>query len=153
VTSNRPYLYFEPAYRVYYIVLCRRSHNGAGSIEKDSGKIMELGGREKGSFFVVDIVGKIDRLKDSIVLKSYINTLMEKGRVAVALNLSRVTYLDSGALNVFIYSHDILKKKGGQLVLIEPSEYVRDVLEVVGLTKVVKIYPAEGDFNRALKND
>lgn len=113
---------------------------------------MELGGSEKGIFFVVDIVGKIDRLKDSIVLKSYINTLIEKGRVAIALNLSKVTYLDSGALNVFIYSHDTLSKKGGQLALIEPSEYVKDVLEVVGLTKLVKMYLTQEDFGRALKN-
>jgi anti-anti-sigma factor len=121
-------------------------------IRKDTPQVMELGGSEKGIFFVVDLVGKIDRLKDSIILKSYVNTLMEKGRVAIALNLSKVTYLDSGALNVFIYSNDALKKKGGQLALIEPSEYVMDVLEVVGLTKVVKIYPSLEDFNRAIKN-
>jgi len=113
---------------------------------------MELGGSEKGIYFVVDIIGKIDRLKDSIVLKSYVNSLMEKGRVAIALNLSKVTYIDSGALNVFIYSHETLSKKGGRLALIEPSEYVRDVLEVVGLTKVVKIFPTEEDFTHALKN-
>ena len=123
----------------------------ADTHRKDLKRAMELGGSEKGIFFIVDIVGKIDRLKDSIVLKSYVNTLMEKGRVAIALNLSRVTYLDSGALNVFIYCHDALTKKGGQLALIEPSEYVKDVLEVVGLTKVVKIYPSQEDFNRALK--
>ena len=113
---------------------------------------MELGGSEKGTYFVVDIVGKIDRLKDSIVLKSYVNSLMEKGRVAIALNLSKVTYLDNGALNVLIYSHETLSKKSGRLALIEPSEYVRDVLDVVGLTKVVKIFPTEEDFNHALKN-
>ena len=113
---------------------------------------MELGGSEKGTYFVVDIVGKIDRLKDSIVLKSYVNSLMEKGRVAIALNLSKVTYLDNGALNVLIYSHETLGKKSGRLALIEPSEYVRDVLDVVGLTKVVKIFPTEEDFNHALKN-
>ncbi len=113
---------------------------------------MDFGGSEKGIFFVVDIVGKIDRLKDSIVLKSYINTLMEKGRVNIALNLSKVTYLDSGALNVLIYSHDALNKKGGQLALIEPSEFVRDVLDVAGLSKVAKIFPTQEDFNYALKN-
>ena len=111
---------------------------------------MELGGSEKGIYFVIDIAGKIDRLKDSIVLKSYINTLIEKGRVAIALNLCKVTYLDSGALNVLIYCHETLKKKGGRMVLIEPSEYVRDVLEVVGLAKLVKIFSSQEDFKHAL---
>jgi anti-anti-sigma factor len=107
---------------------------------------MDLGGNQKGNFFIIDIVGKIDRLKDSIVLKSYINTVIEKGIVNVALNLSNVTYLDSGALNVLIYSHNTLSKKGGLLALIEPNEYVRDVLEVVGLNKLVKIYSTQEEF-------
>ena len=112
---------------------------------------MDVGGSEKGSFFIIGIVGKIDRLKDSIVLKSYINTVIGKGHSNIALNLSQVTYLDSGALNVLMYGHTILNKKGGQLVIIEPNEYVNDVLSVVGLNKLVKIFKTEEDFNHAFK--
>jgi len=111
---------------------------------------MDIGGREKKNFHVIDVVGKIDRLKDSIVLKSYINTLLEKNTNSVALNLAQVTYLDSGALNVLIYCHNVLKKKNGSLVLIEPNEYVRDVLEVVGLNKLVHIYSTEEEFENAI---
>jgi anti-anti-sigma factor len=107
---------------------------------------MDIAGREANDFQVVQLFGKIDRLKDSIVLKSYINTLLEKSHLKIALNLSEVTYLDSGALNVIIYSHNTLKKRSGTLVLIEPNEYVRDVLEVVGLDKLVKIYSTEEEF-------
>jgi anti-anti-sigma factor len=112
---------------------------------------MDLGGSEGGSFYIVTIAGKIDRLKDSIVLKSYLNTVLEKGVVNIAINLSKVTYLDSGALNVIIYGHDAATKRGGKLVLIAPNEYVNDVLSVVGLNKLVKIYPAEEDFANASK--
>ncbi len=111
---------------------------------------MEIGGREKKQFHVIDIIGKIDRLKDSIVLKSYINSLIEKSITHVAINLSQVTYLDSGAVNVLIYSHTTLKKNGGILVLIEPNEYVRDVLEVVGLLKLVTIFPTEEEFEHEI---
>ena len=97
-------------------------------------------------FHIVDVIGKIDRLKDSIVLKSYVNSLIEKKCTAVALNLSLVTYMDSGALNVLIYCHNALKKSGGRFALIEPNEYVKDVLKVVGLNKVVTIYSTEGKF-------
>ncbi|MBN2038280.1 MAG: STAS domain-containing protein [Chitinispirillaceae bacterium] len=114
---------------------------------------MDLGGREKGKFFIIDIAGKIDRLKDSIILKSYINTMIEKNHVNIAINLSEVTYLDSGALNVLIYSHNTLAKKGGRLVLIEPNEYVRDVLEVVGLNKLVTIYASQEEFKNAAKSN
>ena len=39
---------------------------------------MDIGGRDKDRFHIIDLVGKIDRLKDSIILKSYVNTLLEK---------------------------------------------------------------------------
>ncbi len=107
---------------------------------------MDIGSHQSNGFHIIDVVGKINRLKDSIVLKSFVNTLIEKNVANIALNLAQVTYLDSGALNVLIYSHNTVAKKGGTLVLIEPNEYVRDVLEVVGLDKLVKIYQTEEDF-------
>lgn len=107
---------------------------------------MDIGGREKCGFHVIDVIGKIDRLKDSIVLRSYVNSLIEKKCAAVALNLSLVTYMDSGALNVLIYCQNALKKSAGTFAVIAPNEYVNDVLKVVGLDKVVTIYSTEGDF-------
>ena len=74
---------------------------------------MNISGTEQRGYHVVELVGKIDRLKDSIALKSHINTLLDSGSLKVALSLSKVTYLDSGALNVLIYAHNALKKKGG----------------------------------------
>jgi anti-anti-sigma factor len=112
---------------------------------------MEIGGRESNKFHIIDLVGKIDRLKDSIILKSYINTQLEKNVKLIALNLSQVTYFDSGALNVLIYSHNTLKKRDGLLVIIEPNEYVKDVLDVVGLNKLVKIYATEEEFENETK--
>jgi len=107
---------------------------------------MDIGRREKGGCSVVDVVGKIDRLTDSIALKSYINNLAEKDERIIALNLAHVTYLDSGALNVLIYSQNVLSKLGGRLVLIEPNEYVHDVLNVVGFDKLITIYSSEKEF-------
>ncbi|GBU22026.1 hypothetical protein R80B4_01928 [Fibrobacteres bacterium R8-0-B4] len=107
---------------------------------------MDIGKREKCGVSIVDVVGKIDRLTDSLDLKSYINTLMEKDERVIALNLAQVTYLDSGALNVMIYSQNVLSKLGGKLVIIEPNEYVYDVLNVVGFDKLITIYSSEKEF-------
>lgn len=108
---------------------------------------MDLSTREKSDFQIVDISGKINRLKDSIVLKSFVNGLIEKNHFHIALDLENVTYLDSGALNVLIYCHNMLSQRGGRLVLIAPNEYVQDVLEVVGLDKLVKIYSSKESFD------
>jgi len=108
--------------------------------------IMNISEREKNKFHIIDIKGKINRLKDSVNLKSVFNALLVKGIRNIALNLKNVTYLDSGALNVIIYTFNSLAKEKGTLVLIAPNDYVRDVLEVVGLNKIVKIYSTEEDF-------
>ena len=41
---------------------------------------MDIGGRDSNHFHVIDIAGKIDRLKDSIVLKSYVNIYQRDNR-------------------------------------------------------------------------
>jgi len=107
---------------------------------------MDIERREKCGVSVVDVVGKIDRLKDSNDLGSFISAMVEKNERIIALNLAQVTYLDSGALNILIYSQNILSKLGGKLIIIEPNEYVYDVLNVVGFDKLIKIYSSEKEF-------
>lgn len=113
---------------------------------------MNISERVKKNYHVIDIKGKINRLKDSVNLKTMFNDLLVQGIHNIALNLKNVTYLDSGALNVIIYSHNTLSKENGTLVLIAPNEYVKDVLEVVGLNKIVKIYLTEEEFEHDKKN-
>lgn len=108
--------------------------------------MMNICEREKKNYHILDIIGKIDRLNDSVKLKTTINSLLDKNIHYIALNLGQVSYLDSGALNVLIYSYNYLTKRSGTLAIISPNEYVRDVMEVVGLNKIVKIYSTEEDF-------
>lgn len=90
---------------------------------------------------ILFVSGKIDRLKDSIVLKSCINTMLEKCKelMTLTLDLGETTYLDSGALNVFIYTHSVFEKLGKKFIIIQSNEYIRDVLEVVGLQKLTPV--------------
>jgi anti-anti-sigma factor len=113
---------------------------------------MDIGVREKHGFRIIDVIGKIDRLKDSIVLKSYVTTtITDDGVKHLAMNLAQVTYMDSGALNVLITSHNHLHSVGGKLILIEPNEYVMDVLNIVGFDKLITIFSSEKEFLKNVK--
>ncbi len=107
---------------------------------------MNINGYDKNNFYIIDIAGKINKLKDSVTLKSFMKNLFAKKKYNIAFNISQVTYLDSGALNVLIFCHNVLSQKNGKLVLIAPNEYIRDVIEVVGLDKLVKIYSTKKEF-------
>ena len=109
-------------------------------------KEMNLEPRSLNGFTIIDIAGRINRLKDSIALRSFVKDILDKGAIRIGINLKDVSYLDSGALNVLIYCHNTLSKTGGQLVLIAPNHYVSDVLNVVGLDKIVKIFSSEEEF-------
>ena len=107
---------------------------------------MNIDGRSKNGFSIIDIAGKINKLKDSSSLKLFIRKLQDEKKSHIALNLKEVTYLDSGALNALIFCHNALSRSEGKLVLIAPNQYVNDVLSVVGLDKIVTIYPSEEEF-------
>ncbi|MFP4521721.1 MAG: STAS domain-containing protein [Fibrobacterota bacterium] len=107
---------------------------------------MELAVREQKGCKIIDIDGKIDRLRDSITLKSFVNTLLEEENYRIVLNLSKVSYMDSGALNVLVYCRNVIHRKDGILVIVEPNEYVFDVLKVVGIEKIIRIYKTEEEF-------
>ena len=108
---------------------------------------MNIKEREKKSFHVLDIRGKINRLQDSVYLKSIFQKLLDKDINYIAINLADVTYLDSGALNVIIFIYNALLRKSGKLVIISPNEFVKDTLEIVGINRIVKIYSTEEDFD------
>ena len=57
----------------------------------------------------------------------------------IILNFSAVDYLNSAALRAIAQLYKVLKKQGKQLTLSDPSENVRDVLEISGLIGVFHI--------------
>ena len=107
---------------------------------------MNIKEREKKSFHVLDIRGKINRLQDSVYLKSIFQKLLDKDINYIAINLADVTYLDSGALNVIIFTYNSLMRKHGKLIIISPNDFVKDTLEIVGINRIVKIYSTEEEF-------
>jgi anti-sigma B factor antagonist len=112
---------------------------------------MDIGGREKNGYRIIDVVGKIDRLKDSMALKAHLGSIIENGVLRLALNLADVTYLDSGALNVLIHCQNMLEKRGSGLILISPGEYVSDVLNIVGIDRLITIYSTEEEFENEVQ--
>jgi anti-anti-sigma factor len=113
---------------------------------------MNIVTREKDKFQVIDIAGKINRLNDSLELKELVGELQEKNNHNIAINLSNVTYLDSGGVNAVVTSYNMITKKNGNLVLINPNDYVRNLLEVLGLNKIVPIYSSEEEFDNDQEN-
>lgn len=72
-------------------------------------------------------------------LKSMLVDLAEKGARTVTVDLAETDFLDSTGLNALVIALKHTRKQGGDLVLRAPSRPVTRVLELSGLSTVVKV--------------
>ena len=86
-------------------------------------------------------------------LQQEIDSLAKAGVVQVVLNLRLVKFINSTALGAMIKASKGLQQKRGRLVISRPSTFCRDILEKVGLDRVVNVYDSDeaavASFGRA----
>jgi anti-anti-sigma factor len=77
------------------------------------------------------------------MLQKEIDGLVSAGVVNVVLNLRLVKFINSTALGAIIKASKILASNGGKLVISRPSAFCRDIIEKVGLDRVVPIFETD----------
>jgi stage II sporulation protein AA (anti-sigma F factor antagonist) len=100
----------------------------------------------KKTFYVIKIMGKFDEREDSEEITHAVMSLVEQGHKNIALNFKEISYVYSGVIKVIITLHKRLQKIGGYLCILETQKQLFDVMDVLGLTKVLMIYRSEKDF-------
>ena len=63
----------------------------------------------------------------------------------VALDLTELTFVDSGGLSAIVAEHKRCEALGGELIILTPQHNVRRVFELTGLADVFDIRPKKGD--------
>ncbi len=92
----------------------------------------------RGIWTVVQPVGEID----SAVADEFHATVTEAGdwgRGCLAIDFSEVTFMDSSGISVIVAAHKQARIEGGQLVIGGLTDWVRRVLDVTGVSKIVDI--------------
>jgi anti-anti-sigma factor len=72
--------------------------------------------------------------------QSEIDGLVKGGIVRAVLNLRLVKFINSTALGAMIKASKQLESQGGKLVISRPSTFARDIIEKVGLDRVVPVF-------------
>jgi len=70
---------------------------------------------------------------------------------AVLVDMSGVTFLASIGIRHFVSASKALARRGGRLVLLNPSDMVTDVLTTSGVNTMMDIVRSEGEAEAALK--
>ncbi len=58
---------------------------------------------------------------------------------SLTLDLTKLDYVSSAGLRAMLRGHIALQQQGGELLIRNPNELVRAVLEVTGLIEVLKV--------------
>ncbi|MCC6783474.1 MAG: STAS domain-containing protein [Planctomycetes bacterium] len=76
-------------------------------------------------------------------LQDEVQSLLDGGVTHVILNLRLVKFINSTALGAIIRMHKLCKAANGELVVAQPSAFVRNVIGKIGIDQLVPIYDEE----------
>jgi anti-sigma B factor antagonist len=82
-------------------------------------------------------------------LRDRIESLAARGRRSLLLDCSRITFVDSQGIGGLVRDWVSFKKHGGALKLLNPSDRLREVLQIMGLHKVIECFDDIGLALRA----
>lgn len=64
---------------------------------------------------------------------------LEPSKQVLHLNLKGIEYVSSAGLRVILLAHKIMLPTGGKMVLKDPSEFCRQVLEATGMDSILTV--------------
>jgi anti-anti-sigma factor len=101
---------------------------------------------DKGRFKMIHIIGNITPELSTKVLDDAISELISAGQHHFVFNLERTTYLDSSGISIFIHCLCDVQENNGSIYIIAEDNQVRDVLQMVGIDRLIKVYGSEPEF-------
>lgn len=89
---------------------------------------------------VVTVRGSLD-IDSAPVLTTTLDQVLDRPQPRVVVDLSGVDFCDSTGLSAFVVGHRRAAAAGGWLRLASPGEWMAGLLETLGLTGRLGVYP------------
>jgi anti-sigma B factor antagonist len=93
---------------------------------------------------VVTVRGDLD-FDSATALGTALDRVLDRPAPRVVVDVSGVAFCDSTGLSSFVLGHLRARAAGGWLRVAAPSEWLLRMLETVGLTPQVEVYPSVAD--------
>ncbi|MEM7050817.1 MAG: STAS domain-containing protein [Acidobacteriota bacterium] len=98
--------------------------------------------RSEGPIEVVALSGDIDS-SATPVLRNELTDLVDSGNPLLILNLSKVRFVDSSALFLFVTLLKRCRAVGGDIALVGPNPTVRSIIQLTRLHRVLGVFEDE----------
>ena len=99
--------------------------------------------RRKDEVVVVDISGRLAAGDAVLLLRDAVRGFMQDGSSKFVLNLAQVSYLDSSGLGELVVTYTSARNRHGDVKLLSPSKFTKDLLQVAKLSSVFEIFDHE----------
>jgi anti-sigma B factor antagonist len=104
---------------------------------------MKIHTRRVGDVHILDISGKITLGKPTTAIRHTISDLLENGGKKIVLNLTEVNYIDSSGIGELVRTYTTVTQQGKQLILLNLTKKVKELLVITKLLTVFQIYETE----------
>jgi anti-sigma B factor antagonist len=92
---------------------------------------------------MLEVSGRVDSISADELREALASSIEEYNKIVI--ELSGVEYMSSAGLREMVSALKTVKKTGGDLRLANPSDKVKEVLELAGLDSIFQIYPTTVD--------
>jgi anti-sigma B factor antagonist len=112
---------------------------------------MSLTPRRLDDVVILDLSGRITIGEGTLIVRDYIQKLLDQGERKFLLNLADVDYIDSSGLGELVNSFTIVRGQKGQLKLLNLTRRVHDLLQITKLLTVFEVFDSEADALKSMK--
>lgn len=105
--------------------------------------MVDINASEMGKVTLVEVTGRIDSMNANQFGEG-ISGQIDEGSVNIVLDLAGVEYMSSAGLREIVGNLKKAKRGGGDIRIAQPSDRVREVLEMAGLDTIVQIFDNQG---------
>jgi anti-sigma B factor antagonist len=113
---------------------------------------MELVHQIKENCLLLTLNGDLIGENSGIEILEVVSDAINENVVAIAVDLEHVRYMNSSGLGVLITLLTKVKNKQGEVVVVNPSEQIKKLLQITKLSDVFKSFDTEAEAIQALNS-
>lgn len=98
-----------------------------------------------GKWDIVTLCGSFV-LKNTSKIRQTLETVIEKPKPYIAIDLSQTPHIDSSAMSLLLNIHSSVKEKNGGIVIIGANEDIMSIIYIVGLDAYATFYATRAEF-------
>lgn len=104
---------------------------------------MKIETRTVGDVKILDCSGRITLGEGTMVVRNTVRDLLNNDEKKIVLNLAEVNYIDSSGIGELVSTYTTVTGKGGQLILLNLTKKIQELLAITKLLTVFRVYDDE----------